>query len=82
MSRDIVRNWFVFGGYSSPGFKGSSLYDPDAPCDLADQEGDVFTSIPYPVAEKLIAAREEFIEKIEKLAEEHPEIRRNQEKPI
>jgi len=67
-------HWFVFGGYSDPGFKHTSLYDPNAPCDVSDGEQDVFEHISYPAAEKLIAARQLFIDTVEKIAEEHPEV--------
>jgi hypothetical protein len=66
--------WFVFGGYSDPGFKGRPEYDPNAPCDVADVEGDVFTRIPHPVAQKLIAARRAYVDAIEEIAYAHPEI--------
>jgi len=72
--------WFVFGGYSSPAFQGTDLYDPNAFCDISDGEEDVFTHIPHPVAEKLIAARRAYVDAIEEIAEEYPQLWRRMEK--
>jgi len=83
VSRDLVKNWFVFGGYADPAFNHplhKGMYNPNAPCDVADVEGDVFTRIPYPIAQKLIAARDEFIAKIEAIEQEYPDLKRRCER--
>jgi len=66
--------WFVWGVYGSPAFKADgSLHDPNAFCDISDGEEDVFTHIPHPVAEKLIAARRAYVDAIEEIVYAHPE---------
>jgi len=67
-------HWFVFGGYSDPGFKHTNLYNAAAPCDIADGNGDVFQHLPYPIAEKLVNARKEFTARLEEIQQEYPDL--------